>query len=92
MKKESKLVASKKMTPLLTVNLSDLDNKRALCALMTIEGQFKTDYFILRDAVEKIHDATVYYTNGAVTYSHQRHENIVTFYQEEYELVQDTSL
>lgn len=81
------LVAQKKMTELLTVDLKDLDSFRALQAMRSLEGQYAIDYFVLRDAVEKEHEPFVYFSNGFTVYSHERKGNTVTFYVEEYELV-----
>lgn len=81
------LVATVHTTEVLRVDISGLDKNRALHALLTIEGQFKTDYFVLRDAVEKEHEAFVYFSNGDVVYSHALDSGIVHIYKEEYELV-----
>ena len=81
------LVAKMIATEVLRVDISSLDKNRAFHALLTIEGQFKTDYFILRDAVEKEHKPFVYFSNGDVVYSHALESGIVTIYKEQYELV-----
>lgn len=85
--KNKKLVASIKQTAILTIDVKNLDKRRALCSLLTIEGMYKTDYFILRDMVEKEHDAFVYYT-GETAYSHEFKNGIVTIYEEKYTLMQ----
>ena len=85
--KQQNLVASVKMTELLTIDVSALDKKRAYCALREIEGMYKTNDFVIRDMTEKEHEPFIYYNSGSEVLSHQFKDGIVTIFKEEYTLV-----
>lgn len=59
------------------------DEWRAARCLATVEG-LQLNAFAIRDAVENEHDPFVYWSNGIVTYSHERKGNVVKIYQECY--------
>lgn len=76
------------MTPILTVDLKGANNQRAACALRKLEGdkQLNLNYIVIRDMVEKDHSPFVYFSDGKRTLSHSKEGNLITIYEEEYEL------
>lgn len=83
--KQQNLVASVKRTELVTIDVSALDKRRAYCALLQIEGMYKTNDFILRDMVTEEHEPFIYYS-GSEILSHQFKDGKVTIFKEEYTL------
>lgn len=50
-------------------------------------GEIKTlhlDRLFIRDVLAKDHEPFVYWTNGVITYSHERKGDVVRIYQETY--------